>query len=204
MEKRIIILLFLILGSIWVCHAQQASDKFAGFEIYLLKKYHWNKNSFIANKEMSKKFSEFLYPETFNQMPDSICHSYIDPNKVELKAKPLFTTSDIKYYDAKTYTITLTEEGARKYYNFSLKYAQIPFALVAENNTLFTGWFRANKSTDFVDKICIRSGSDFIFQQGHKIRAAELQTELELDFIGCGKDPRNTPHFFAALTEYRE
>jgi hypothetical protein len=131
MEKRITTLLFLMLSTIGVCQEQIATYKYVGFEMYLLKKLEWNKNSFMTNKESREKFGEFLYPETLNQLPDSICHSYIFPNKMELNAEALLTAS---------------------------------------NN----------------------------------YKRTEIQTELKLEFAKCGKDPRNTPDFILALTEYRE
>lgn len=152
---------------------------------------------------MREKFSEFLYLETLNQMPDSICHTYINPNKIELNEEAFLTTSDIQYYDSKEYSIALTEGGIKKISEFNRPFF-VPFAVVANNKTLLIGWFWSRRGSGIPDKVYIELATWQFATAANNYKKTEIQTELVLDFVGCGKDPRNTPHFFAALTEYRE
>jgi len=135
MKKKIAIVLFLMFSSIGVGQEQDAIDKYVGFEIYLIEKFEWNENSFMTNKKISEKFNEFLYPETIGQMPDSICHCFLDPNKITLRSEAFLSSSDIKFYSAKDYTIALTEGGIKKFSEIKISFTT-PFAVVANNKTI--------------------------------------------------------------------
>ena len=183
MKYTILIILFLSIPNFLFAQSED-SIKLVGFEIYLLKKYSRNPNSYLfLDKSELKKIKKKK-----NQIPDSICADYLDWNKIELFDKPFLTLSDIKYYSWTDHTIVLTQSGTEKIKSLKGNVQGTPFAIVINGKVQFGGKFRWRGSSILNDRVFTSFISDF--------------KEIKINFYGCGEDPRNSSDFRSKLVEW--
>ena len=65
----------------------------------------------------------------------------IDESKVVIEDAPLINYSEIKSYNSKTYTFEFTENGRITIGNMEHSVRGIPFAVVADNELIYTAYF---------------------------------------------------------------
>ncbi|PHS66730.1 MAG: hypothetical protein COB12_05870 [Flavobacterium sp.] len=184
--KRITLIILSFSFSHFLFAQNEDSIKLVGFEIYLLNEYNGNPNSFwYLDKTELRKFKRKFKEKKLNQLPNSICHDYLNWNKITLFDKPFLSKSDIEYYSWNDYTVVLTQSGIEKIKLLKGNVQGIPFAIVINGVVQFGGKFRWIGSSQMNDRVYTSFKSDF--------------KEIKIMFMGCGEDPRNTPDFRAKL-----
>ncbi len=188
------ITLLLIFGIYFSVNGQSESEnkKYSGIEIYFIKDFRANKNSYTEfDKSEIRKFKRKYNKNSI--IPDSICQHYIDVNNNKIESEPFLALTDIKYYSKSENTIELTDSGKEKIKTLkptSISVFGKPFIIVANGKKQFGGWFWTPYSSQWCDRISI---------------LIEKETEfLNLRFGRCGNDMRNNNEFLKELTEIKK
>lgn len=182
------LILLILLFPILIFSQNEESNKFVGFEIFLLEGYKGNHNSlrYFTKKQSRKFFKKIKKIKKIDEIPDSTCHDYLNWSKITLSKKPFLSKSDIEYYYWDTYTIVLTNSGIEKMKSLEGDVYGVPFTITINGEVQFGGKFSYIYSSHANDRVYTR---------------VEIEPkELKLEFLGCGKDPRNTIDFKSKLT----
>ena len=184
----------LIFGIYFSVNGQSESEnkKYGGIEIYFIKDFRANKNSYVEfDKKEIRKFKRKYNKNS--TIPDSICQHYIDIKNSKIESESFLNLTDIKYYSKSENIIELTDSGKEKIKTLkptSLSVFGKPFIIVANGKKLLGGWFWTPYSSQWCDRISILIDEEIEF--------------LKLRFGGCGIDMRNENEFLKELTEIKK
>lgn len=79
----------------------------------------------------------------------------IDASSVELKDKPLISYSDFKSYDAKEYIFKISDRASKAVESLEHDVSGLPFAVVADNQLIYSGYFWPSYSSAMCQWIVI-------------------------------------------------
>ena len=198
--KNLLIILFFSFHIIGFSQNDPKSEKYTGFEIYLVEDFKSNNKSYLNfNKKEIRKFKRyFKNKRALSNIPDTLCANYINLDKITLEDKPFLTLDDIQYYIKDNYTIVLSESGIKKMKEFKPDLFGSPFIIVAKDKKNLPCWFRPSYSSQSIDRIYVTTNISSSFNDDGMF-IYKTQTELKLNFIGCGTDLRNSSDFINEL-----
>ena len=182
----------LIFGICFFSNGQSelGNKKYGGIEIYFIKEFQRNKNSYteLDEREFKRKYNKNSI------IPDSICQFYINIKNSRIEDEPFLNLTDIKYYSKTDNTIKLTDNGREKIKTLNPTNIPVfgkPFIIVANGKKILGGWFWTPYSSQWCDRI--------------SIPIEEEENEfLKLRFGGCGIDMRNENEFLKELTKIKK
>jgi hypothetical protein len=200
--KSTLLILSLFFQSIGWAQNDRSSEKYNGFEIYLVDNYVANKYAVLDlpeaehRKLIRKKSRKKNLNKYWSKMPDSIC-AVMDMEESSLEQKPFLTFEDIKFYDKKSQSIVLTNSGLEKIKNLKANLNGVPCVIIAKENKILPLFIRPSYSSFLKGRYFITLKNTGGFSDN--VLQYKISNELNIIFSGCGMDLRESDFFLNNL-----